>query len=246
MFVGSSFFINKIDSKLFVNFDGHQISFSDCVKTLGVIFDKYMSFENHVRDLCKKSKSTLIYIQRMQHKLDRVTRTMIVDSLVISKLNYCSLIWGKCNNSLIKEVQTVQNFAAKVAWGGGRKNDHATPFRNKLNWLTIKSNLKLTELLFVFKAINSCLPSWVINFPTNMERNTGRLLRNNNDLAMPAINSELGRRSVMYNGPKLWNDMPETIRSKPSISSFKLNAKKHLLLKEKNTNVSIDLPNNTS
>ena len=63
---------------------------------------------------------------------------------------------------------------------------------------------------------------------------------------MPAINSELGRRSVMYNGPKLWNDMPETIRSKPSISSFKLNAKKYLLLKEKNTNVSIDLPNNIS
>ena len=64
---------------------------------------------------------------------------------------------------------------------------------------------------------------------------TGRLLRNNNDLAIPVINSQFGRRSVIYNGPKVWNDMPETIRSLPSISSFKSNTKKHLLLKEKNT-----------
>ena len=64
----------------------NQIGFSDSVKTLGVFFDKHISFENHVKDLCQKNKSTLIYVQRMQHKLDRATRTMVIDSLVKSKL----------------------------------------------------------------------------------------------------------------------------------------------------------------
>ena len=69
-------------------------------------------------------------------------------------------------------------------------------------------------------------------------------MRNNNDLAIPVINSQFGRRSVIYNGPKLWNDMPETIRSLPSISSFKSNTKKHLLLKEKILMHKLICPNN--
>ena len=62
-----------------------------------------------------ESKSSLIYIQRIQHKLDEATRKMIVESLVISKLNYWSLIYSKCSVSLNNEVQKLQNFVAKVA-----------------------------------------------------------------------------------------------------------------------------------
>ncbi|CAF2088983.1 unnamed protein product [Rotaria magnacalcarata] len=233
MFVGSPFFINKINNNLRLNFDGHKIAFSDNVKTLGVIFDKFLSFEKHVNDLCRKTKSTLIYIQRMQHKLDLATRTMVVDSLVLSKLNYCPLIWGRCNDSLIKDVQTVQNFAAKVACGGGKKSDKATPFRKKLNWLTVKNNLKLTESVFVFKVINTQIPkSCGINFPTNNTRNIGCFLRNNDNLAIPLITSRQGRRSIMYTGPLLWNSMPQNIRSLTSVSSFKANVKKLLLSQE--------------
>jgi hypothetical protein len=220
MFVGPKIIIDRISSTRVLKFDGHNIAFSDTVKTLGVTLDKYLTFDSHINSLCRKTKSTLMYIQRMQHKLDKATRKMIVESLVISQLNYCSLVWGKCNKSLLKEVQKVQNFAAKVACGYGKKRDHATPFRNNLSWLNMSENLKVSECLFVYKVINRLIPQWVINFPSNNDRRSELQLRNNNDLVILNRVTNMGQKSIKYSGPKEWNGLPEGIRKKLSAKSF--------------------------
>lgn len=232
MFVGSKHIIDKIDPHLCLNFDGHQIAFSDTVKSLGVVIDKYLSFEKHVQDLCKKAKSTLIYLQSIKHKLNKESRKMVVESLVVSQLNYCSLIYSKCNKSLLLDIQRVQNFAAKVACGYGKKSDRATPFRKSLGWPPMKQHFVMKECTLIHNVVNHRTPPWIAKFPTNKDKYSHKQLRNNLDLFVPPKKTNMGRRSIFCSGPKLWNSLPQTIKNQKTIFSFKSHLKKYLMSQE--------------
>ena len=54
---------------------------------------------------------------------DRPTLITIINSLVFSKLLYCSSVWANTAKKNIELLQTVQNFAARIV-SGTRKFDH--------------------------------------------------------------------------------------------------------------------------
>ena len=128
IFIGSYQNIAKLPQNIQVRFDDNLITPSNLVKNLGVYMDCYMTFEKHVDEMSKKSMGTMMYINRIKHNFDKETRILVVQALALSMLNYCSTIWGSANITQIKRIQKLQNFAAKIACGGGRKYDHATPY----------------------------------------------------------------------------------------------------------------------
>jgi len=75
---------------------------------------------------------------KIKENFDKSTRIEVVETLVLSLINYCSRIWGSTNKTQIKRVQKLQNFAAKVAHGNSRKYDYATPIINELKWLKVE------------------------------------------------------------------------------------------------------------
>ncbi len=58
-----------------------------------------------------------MFINRVSDKLDRPSRIIALQSLVLSIINYCIRIWGTTNLTAINNVQKWPNFAAKVAKG---------------------------------------------------------------------------------------------------------------------------------
>ena len=77
-----------------------------------------MLFDVHITELTKKIMGTLMFINRVSDSFDQPTRVIIVQSLVLSLINYCIGIWGSTNMTLLQNVKKLQNFAAKVAIGG--------------------------------------------------------------------------------------------------------------------------------
>merc|ERR1712035_91021 len=53
-----------------------------------------------------------------------------------------------------KNVQKLQNFAAKVAKGNAKKYDQATPIIQELGWLKVKEKHELETCITVFKVLN--------------------------------------------------------------------------------------------
>ena len=94
--------------------------------------DNTLLFDKHINELCKKVTGTLLYINRMSERFDRESRTQIVQTLVLSMMNYCLKIWGTTTGAQMQKVQKLQNFAARVAVGGIRKYDHITPIMYNL------------------------------------------------------------------------------------------------------------------
>ena len=70
----------------------------------------------------------------------------IINSLVFSKLYYCSSVWSNTSASNIRKLQGVQNFAARIV-SGTRKFDHVSP---ALRFIPVKSHLYLRDAILAF------------------------------------------------------------------------------------------------
>ena len=73
-----------------------------------------------------------------------------MNTLVFSKLFYCSSVWSNAADTNLLKLQAVQNFAARIICVS-RKFDHVTPLLKELHWLPIKSQLYLRDALLAFK-----------------------------------------------------------------------------------------------
>ena len=228
IFIGTRQIISQIPENVTINFDNESITPSKQVKNLGIYIDNELQFDIHINELCKKATGTLLYINRMSDRFDKETRTQIVQTLVLSMINYCLKIWGTTNRTQLQKVQKLQNFAARVAVGGVRKYDHITPTIRELQWLKIEQKCDYDICIMVFKILRNKLPSWLITLRTVSEMHS-RYTRQRNHLFFDRTNTNVGSRSLTKRGPFLWNTLPEQIKDTNSLTLFKDRLKKFFL-----------------
>ena len=228
IFIGSWYFINQIGNNIRINFGGNQLMPMDNVKNLGVYFDRFMTFESHIDNVYKKVIGVLIYLNRIKDLFEPQTRIIVVQSLALSLINYCFIVWGCSSNVYLNRIQKLQNFAARVADGAARKFNHITPFLNDLGWLKIKDKYEYEVCCFVFKVTRKYLPDWLYNFVT-VNAVTGLATRQSNDLAGRRALTDIGSRQISIRGPRLWNSLTPAIRNSGSSTSFKNSLKKNIL-----------------
>ena len=60
---------------------------------LCVILDSNLSFEEHVENLCKKSKSKENVLPRLASYMNFEQRKLIIKSFITSHFSYCCLVW---------------------------------------------------------------------------------------------------------------------------------------------------------
>ena len=191
IFIGTRQLISKLPENITIKFHDTEIKPTNHVKNLGIHMDSFMCFDTHINEVNKKVMGTLMFISRVKHCLDKPTRMLIIQSLVLSLLNYCSIAWGTTNNTLLMKVQKLHNFAAKVADGRARRFDHVTPILKELHWLNMKKNITLNTAVVIFKQINNYYPEQLLSLPTVTNMTCSRT-RQQNDLFVPRVNTQSG------------------------------------------------------
>ncbi len=114
--------------------------------------DKYMLFDKHVSELIKKIVGILMFLNRSSSALDKPSRITVVQTLALSRLNDCLRIWGTTNKTIMSDAQKLHNFAAKVAIGGAKKFEHATPIIQELGWLKNEEKMYWKLVLLYLKS----------------------------------------------------------------------------------------------
>ena len=127
----------------------------------------------------------------------------------------------------MQRMQKLQNFAAKIVIGNGRKYDRATPIIRKLKWLKIKEKCHLDLCVFTYKILKGHLPEWLLSLERIGNINPFRT-RQQSDLVVPRTNSLTGDRNMKILLPQLWNKLPISIKDAPSIATFKEKIKDYL------------------
>ncbi len=130
--------------------------------------------------------------------------------------------------SLINKLQMVQNAAARVLTRT-RKYDHISPVLSTLHRLPIKHCIAFKILLITYKALNGLAPQYLSKLSLHYSSPHPLRSQNSGHLIIPRTSkSTAGVRSFFYLAPKLWNNLPNTVREADTLCQFKSRLKTHL------------------
>ena len=166
-------------------------------------------------------------ISRMKYFLSKKQIQILVQSLVISSLDYCNALYIGISSNLLNQLQKIQNSACRVIVGIKRRESISEHLYN-LHWLKVKERIDFKVLLYVFKSLHDLAPCYLSNL----------LVYNDNSrtpsLFVPPTKSCTGNRAFSVAGPRLWNELPRTLKCCNDINIFKKELKHFLFRKSYN------------
>ncbi len=159
---------------------------------------------------------------------DMSNAEILIHAFMTSRLDYCNALLGGCSARLINKLQMVQNAAARVLTRT-RKYDHISPVLSTLHWLPTKHRIDFKILLITYKALNGLAPQYLSELLSHYSPSRPLRSQNSGHLIIPRISkSTAGGRSFSYLAPKLWNNLPNTVREADTLCQFKSRLKTHL------------------
>ena len=111
-----------------------------------------------------------------------------------------------------KKLESIQNRAARLVFSTGRRS-HAMPLLTELHWLPLPYRIDFKICLIVFTIVNNCAPQYLINMLTLYKPVSN--LRSSHDqtqLVVPRFNLSLSGQCFSIYAPKVWNELPSSIR----------------------------------
>ena len=148
----------------------------------------------------------------------------VVNSFVISRVDYCNSLLAGILNCFLDRLQPVLNASAKLLCGC-QKYDHVTPLiRDRLHWLRVPQRIEFKLCLLTFKSLRGMAPRYLADLcGSTSAAETGYNLRSatHGDLRVRRVCTKFGDRAFSVAGPRVWNKLPMDIRSCDLVESFK-------------------------
>ena len=121
-------------SKISAHLNSMSLTSTDKARNLGVIIDSDLKFNNHLKLITKSAYYHLKNIARIKGFLSKEDMEKLVHAFIFSRLDYCNGVFTGLNKKSIRQLQLIQNAAARVLTNT-RKMDHVTPVLRSLHWL---------------------------------------------------------------------------------------------------------------
>ena len=226
---GRSDIIKKVD-RTNIKLGNNLISFSSEVKNLGIYLDSDLSMSSQVSYVIKCMHLEIGRINKIRHLIPKKTAEILVNSLVLTKLDYCNSLLANISKDNLNRLQMVQNYAAKIIF---RKNkyDHVTPLLNELHWLPVDKRIMYKICTLVYNVLNTDCPRYLRDLLTLYVPT--RNLRSSDDnfvLVKPKLVRKIGEKSFSFSAPNFWNSLPGVVRRSTSIEVFKKKLKHHIFI----------------
>jgi len=206
---------------------------SDTVRNLGVTLDTHLTMQKHIGKVCSTAFYHLRKIAKIRKHISRSAAVQLVSALVLSHIDYGNSLLAGLPANRLYPLQKVQHAAARVVTGA-RRRDPMTRHLKDLHWLPISYRIDFKIAVLTWRCINGCAPSYLSSLLHR--RNLGvRTLRSSSapsslhDLSPPSIHiKSYGKRAFSNYAPPLWNNLPVSIRSSPTLQRFRSSLKTYL------------------
>ena len=203
---------------------------SQSVRDLGVIVDKHLNFQQHIKNSCRSAAWGICKIGKIRKLLDQSSTERLIHAFVSSHLDYCNSLLVGLPASSIAPLQRIQNTAARLVTLT-KRSDHITPVLQSLHWLPIHQRITFKILLIVYKICNNLAPSYLKDLISFRSSTSTRSLRSSSTLQLshgPRTCTRYGDRAFSVISPSLWNKLPLHIRNADNVDKFKSSLKTYL------------------
>ena len=124
---------------------------------------------------------------------------------------------------LRKKLQRLANSGIRYIFGI-RRDEHITPYRRKLKWLSNDTRRDFFAMLIMYRLVRMKEPSLLLPLfkPYHFDKPTRGPRK---DLEITTILTDSGKNFFQIKYAKLWNSLPPSYRDLPSFSRFKKSIK---------------------
>ncbi len=122
--------------------------------------DSHLTFETHVKQLCKTSFFHLRNIARLRPMLTIADAEKLVHDFVSSRLDYCNALLIRIPGKSLQKLQCIQNSAARILMMV-RKYGHITPILKSLHWLPVSFRIVYKVSLLTHQCIHGDATSYL-------------------------------------------------------------------------------------
>ena len=207
---------NKADNIVEVNIKDQKVPSQTSVKLLGITIDNKLNFNEHISKLCKSASAQPNAIFRLRYKLPFKAKHILINSFVNRNFSYCPLIWHFSSSNSLLKIETIKIRSIRLLSDDGEGN------KNLLSELE-RDSMKVKRLksicIEIYKTLNDSYMKKI--FPIKLQNKPVRTFHEKN-LIVPTVKlTTFGTNSLHSMGPKIWNNLPNGLKSSETLSKFK-------------------------
>ena len=174
-------------------------------------------------NVIKSSHDTLRSLKLLKKYNPCKLRKKLAETLILSKIDYGSVVYQNVSKFLIKRLQKVQTISAGYVLNRYAKECNVI----KLGWLPIIERFEFNTTKLAFKALRC--PAWPDYLPSKFHKSNYRVtLRNSDDYKLPYVKD---KSTFKYDVHRCFNDFPLDLRKEINNNKFISDAKSFFINK---------------
>ncbi len=118
-----------------------------------------MTFKDNIAKTARSCRFVLHNIREIRPFLTQHAAQLLVQALVISRLDYCNALLAGLPSCTIKPLQMIQNAAARLVFSKS-KRAHVTPLLIFLCWLPVAARIKFKTLMLAYRTTTGSAPAY--------------------------------------------------------------------------------------
>jgi len=199
---------------------------STVVRNLGVYVDERLSMDDNARHCAKTCFYHLRRIRQLRRHLDYDTLYTLIRALILSRLDYCNSLLVCSSQSTLRRLQRVQDAAARLLCNASPRS-HASPLRQRLNWLPVSSRIQFKLCTLMFDIQHGTAPQYLAELCDRCDDTRLRSAARGN-FAVRRTRLRVTDKAFSVAGPRAWNALPADIKLTDSRLTFRRKLKTYL------------------
>ena len=192
----------------------------DQVRNLGVLIDSDLTFSSHIKSITKTAFYQLKNISRVKGFMSQTDQEKLIHAFISSRLDYCNGLLTGLPQKSIKQLQLIQNAAARVLTRT-KRSEHITPVLKSLHWLPVSYRIDFKVLLLVYKSLNGLGPEYMNDILVEYKPSRALRSTDSGQIVEPRVQTKHGEAAFSCYAAQNWNKLPAELKSAPTVNIFK-------------------------
>ena len=214
--------------------DHVNIEMKDSTKFLGVMVDKFLNFEEHVKYIKGKISRGLGIIRKCRRVFQQKTLVTIYNSFLLPYFNFCTPVWGNTHDSYLEPLILLQKRAVRLVIGA-KRNAHTDPIFKKLKLLKLRQIYIYSVQQFVYKYHHGLLPRIFDDFYSTNSSFHYHHTRSQNLYRPPLVRTSRAARTIRSVGVRTQTYFSTRLSMNCSLLTYKAALKRYIIENDVNT-----------
>lgn len=172
---------------------------------LGFCLDESLNFQLHINQVVS-SCNQIFWLSKIRKFIDERIAVNLYKSLIMSVLQYRCFFYGNATLYNQQKLQKLQNKSLRICYLSGRYMSNLTLHQqSNVLPLSLRSRLEFYKFMYRVSRKQAAPVGLVVNTRSQSAFPVG----------LPAPKSDKFLRSISYQGPRLWSDLPGDIKRLP-------------------------------